>query len=99
MKPDGHDRQETARARGALFKAMHAEPGVLVLANVWDAGSARLLASEGFRALATTSAGIAFTLGRPDGDAALSREETLDATRPIVDAVDVPVSADLENGF
>jgi 2-methylisocitrate lyase-like PEP mutase family enzyme len=92
-------RHDAVRARGAAFKAMHAEPGVLVLANAWDAGSARLLVAEGFRALATTSAGVAFTLGKPDGDAALSRQETLDATRQIVDAVDVPVSADLENGF
>jgi 2-methylisocitrate lyase-like PEP mutase family enzyme len=70
-----------------------------VLGNPWDAGSARWLASAGFRALATTSAGIAFSLGRRDGDGALSRHETLEATRVIVDAVDLPVSADLENGF
>jgi 2-methylisocitrate lyase-like PEP mutase family enzyme len=85
--------------RGAAFAELHAQPEILVLANPWDAGSARLFAAEGFRALATTSAGIAFALGRRDGDGALSRDETLDATRAIVDAVDIPVSADLENGF
>ena len=94
-----HDREAKARAAGAVFRELHASPDVLVLANAWDAGTARLFAALGFRALATTSAGIAFSLGRRDGDGALSREETLAATAPIVDAVDLPVSADLENGF
>jgi 2-methylisocitrate lyase-like PEP mutase family enzyme len=93
------DREAKARAAGALFHELHAGPEVLVLANPWDAGTARLFAAIGFRALATTSAGIAFSLGRRDGDGALSRDETLAATAAIVDAVDVPVSADLENGF
>jgi 2-methylisocitrate lyase-like PEP mutase family enzyme len=89
MKQDKHQ----------AFRELHAGPDVLVLANAWDAGTARLFAALGFRALATTSAGIAFSLGRRDGDGALSRDETLAATAPIVDAVDLPVSADLENGF
>jgi 2-methylisocitrate lyase-like PEP mutase family enzyme len=93
------ERETAARVRGATFADLHVGPEILVLANPWDAGSARLFAAEGFRALATTSAGIAFSLGRRDGDGALSRDETLDATRAIVDAVEVPVTADLENGF
>jgi 2-methylisocitrate lyase-like PEP mutase family enzyme len=92
-------RDERALARGRLFADLHEGTEILLLANVWDAGSARLFAAEGFRALATTSAGIAFSLGRRDGDGALSRDETLEATRGIVEAVDVPVTADLENGF
>jgi 2-methylisocitrate lyase-like PEP mutase family enzyme len=91
--------ETNARARGAAFRELHSGPDLLLLANAWDAGSARLLEAAGFRALATTSAGVAFTLGRRDGDGALSRDETLDITRAIVDAVHVPVTADLENGF
>ena len=64
-----------------------------------DAGSAKLLAGLGFEALATTSAGFAFSLGRPDGHAALTCEETLENARSIVEATALPVSADLENGF
>src|SRR5262249_28929600 len=65
----------------------------------WDAGSAKLLASLGFEALATTSAGSAFSLGKPDGAGAVSRKETLGNVQVIVDATSLPVSADLENGF
>ena len=67
--------------------------------NPWDAGSAKLLESLGFEALATTSAGYAFSMGRPDGAAAIGRDETLANARAIVDATSLPVSADLENGF
>lgn len=81
----------------ARFRALHAEPGAFVMPNPWDAGSARILAAHGFPALATTSAGLAFSLGRPDGAAGL--EETLANARAIVAATDLPVSADLENGF
>jgi 2-methylisocitrate lyase-like PEP mutase family enzyme len=70
-----------------------------VIPNPWDAGSARLLASLGFAALATTSAGLAFSLGRRDGEGGLDREETLVNAQAIVEATDLPVSADLENGF
>jgi 2-methylisocitrate lyase-like PEP mutase family enzyme len=67
--------------------------------NPWDAGSARVLASLGFPALATTSAGFAFALGRRDAEGLLSREETFANAAAIVQAVDLPVSADLEDGF
>src|ERR1700737_513820 len=65
----------------------------------WDAGSAKMLATLGFEALATTSAGFAFSVGRPDAEGAIGREETLANARAIVDATSLPVSADLENGF
>ncbi|HEY7946280.1 MAG TPA: isocitrate lyase/phosphoenolpyruvate mutase family protein [Acidimicrobiales bacterium] len=79
------------------FLRLHDGDGPLLLPNPWDAGSARLLASLGFEALATTSSGFAATLGRLDGS--LSRHEALAHARDIVDATDLPVSADLENGF
>src|SRR5690242_8801435 len=85
--------------RAAAFKALHERPGLFVVPNPWDAGSAKILASLGFAALATTSAGLAFSLGRPDGEAAITRDETLANARAIVEATDLPVSADLENGF
>jgi 2-methylisocitrate lyase-like PEP mutase family enzyme len=83
--------------RAEAFKALHERPGVFAIPNPWDAGSAKLLASLGFEALATTSAGFAFSLGKADG--AVSREETLGHARVIVEATSLPVSADLENGF
>ncbi|HSE76477.1 MAG TPA: isocitrate lyase/phosphoenolpyruvate mutase family protein [Alphaproteobacteria bacterium] len=86
---------EKARA----FQALHARPGCFIIPNPWDAGTARLLASLGFEALATTSAGFAFSLGRPDAEGAVNRDETLANARAIVEATDLPVSADLENGF
>jgi 2-methylisocitrate lyase-like PEP mutase family enzyme len=79
------------------FRAMHAAPGAFVIPNPWDAGSARLLAGLGFAALATSSSASAGTLGRRDY--AVSRDEALAMAQQIVDATDVPVSADLENGF
>ncbi|TLP63223.1 MULTISPECIES: isocitrate lyase/PEP mutase family protein [Pseudomonas] len=85
--------------RAEAFKALHARDGAFVIPNPWDAGSAKLLASLGFEALATTSAGLAFSLGRPDAEAALSLDETLDNASAIVDATPLPVAADLENGF
>ncbi len=85
--------------RAEAFKALHERDGAFVIPNPWDAGSARLLASLGFEALATTSAGLAFSLGRPDAEGALTPEETLDNARAIVDATPLPVAADLENGF
>jgi 2-methylisocitrate lyase-like PEP mutase family enzyme len=81
------------------FQALHARPGAFVIPNPWDAGTARILAHLGFEALTSTSAGLAFGLGRPDGRALLSRNETLANARAIVDATDLPVAADLENGF
>ena len=67
--------------------------------NPWDAGTARILASLGFAALTTTSAGLAFSLGRRDGRGAVTREEALANAKAIVDATDLPVAADLENGY
>jgi hypothetical protein len=79
------------------FKALHERPAIFVIPNPWDAGSAKMLASLGYQALATTSAGYAFSQGKPDG--ALSLEDTLANVRAIVAATDLPVAVDLENGF
>jgi 2-methylisocitrate lyase-like PEP mutase family enzyme len=79
------------------FLALHVPGQPLVMPNPWDVGSARVLATIGFAALATTSSGFALSLGRHDGG--VRREEALDHARMLVSAVDVPVSADLENGF
>jgi 2-methylisocitrate lyase-like PEP mutase family enzyme len=92
------DKAERAR-RGERFRDLHASGDVLVLPNPWDIGTARLFANLGFQGLATTSAGLAFSLGRRDGDGAVSRDETLEHVRTIVDATTLPVTADLENGF
>ncbi len=81
------------------FVALHARPGAFVIPNPWDAGTARILASLGFEALTTTSAGLAFTLGRRDGAGVVTRDETLANAKAIVDATDLPVAADLENGY
>jgi len=78
------------------FQAMHAGP-LFVIPNPWDAGTARLLASLGFGALTTTSAGLAYTLGRQD--MTVSREEAMKNAADIIAAVDLPVAADLENGY
>jgi 2-methylisocitrate lyase-like PEP mutase family enzyme len=85
--------------RADKFNRLHTRDGIFAIPNPWDAGSARVLAALGFEALATTSAGFAFSLGRPDAEGAISREETLANARAIVEATDLPVSADLENGF
>lgn len=79
------------------FAAMHKEPGAWVIPNPWDAGSAKLLAGLGFRALATTSGGYAFTRGEPDG--AVSLDETLHHCAALCAATTVPVSADFEDGY
>jgi 2-methylisocitrate lyase-like PEP mutase family enzyme len=82
--------------RGESFRAMHAgEP--FVIPNPWDAGSARMMAALGFRALATTSSGFAFTLGRPDGSVTLA--EMSDHVAALGAATELPISADLENGY
>lgn len=85
--------------KGTAFAALHEEPGVFVIPNAWDAGSARLLQHLGFQALATTSAGFAFTIGKPDGEGMVSRDEHLGNVRAIAQASILPVSADLEGGF
>lgn len=84
---------------GERFSQLHRQDGLLVLPNPWDAGSAKMLASLGFQALATTSAGLAFSLGRRDAEGALSRDEALANARDIVAATALPVAADLENGY
>ncbi len=87
--------EQTARAK--RFLARHGDGSPLLLPNPWDRGSAKLLASLGFEALATTSSGFAATLGRLDGS--VTREEALAHAASIVGATELPVSADLENGF
>lgn len=84
-------------ARGAAFRDLHDRPGCFVIPNPWDAGTARILTALGFEALTTTSAGLAFALGRQDN--AAGREETLANARAIIEATHLPVAADLENGF
>lgn len=81
------------------FRALHDREGAFVIPNPWDAGSARILAAVGFEALATTSAGLAFSIGRRDSAAALARDVILQNARDIVEATELPVSADLEDGF
>ncbi|HYJ31705.1 MAG TPA: isocitrate lyase/phosphoenolpyruvate mutase family protein [Candidatus Binatia bacterium] len=83
--------------KGARFRALHQGPRAFVIANAWDAGSARLLAQMGFEAIATSSAAAARALGLEDGQ--MGRDRSLANARSIVEACDVPVSADLENGF
>jgi 2-methylisocitrate lyase-like PEP mutase family enzyme len=89
----------TYAEKSAAFRALHQRAGAFVIPNPWDAGTARLLASLGFEALATTSLGLANTLGRADGTGAVSRAEVLANCRAIADATDLPVNADLENGY
>jgi 2-methylisocitrate lyase-like PEP mutase family enzyme len=88
---------EPTHNRESIFRALHQREDAFVIPNPWDVGSARILASMGFEALATTSAGMAFALGRQEGT--VSRADTLEHCRTIVDATALPVSADLERGF
>ncbi len=83
--------------KAARFRALHDGPGAFVIPNPWDIGSARILAGLGFQALATSSAASAAALGKRDGG--LTRDEALAHARLLVDATDLPVSADLEKGF
>ncbi|WJS84983.1 isocitrate lyase/phosphoenolpyruvate mutase family protein [Paracoccus sp. TOH] len=87
------------RAKFEALKALHRAEGAFVMPNPWDAGSARLLASLGFQALATTSAGYAFSKGKLDSIAELGRDEILQNAAEIVGATELPVSADLQDGF
>ena len=91
-------------AKGSTFLQLHQAERGFVMPNAWDAGSAVILASEGFGAIGTTSAGIAFSLGKPDYNVrntriAVTRDEMLDAIRRIAAAVPLPVNADLESGY
>ena len=87
------------QVRAEIFRNLHQRPGIFVAPNPWDAGSAKMLAALGFEALATTSAGLAFMLGKPDGEGVVTREEALSNARDIAAAVSIPVSGDLENGY
>ena len=85
--------------KGRLFRELHQRPGILILPNPWDAGTAKLLASLGFEALATTSLGMSNALVRADGEGVVSRAELIENCRTIAGATDLPVNADLENGY
>ena len=87
----------TQAAKGAAFRALHEREGAFIIPNPWDAGTARLLARLGFEALATTSAGHAFSIGRADNT--IGRDDATAHVAAIASATDLPVSADLENGF
>jgi 2-methylisocitrate lyase-like PEP mutase family enzyme len=87
----------TQKEKALRFRKLHERPGVFVIPNPWDVGSARILAGLGFQALATSSAASAAALGRADHD--LTRDESLAHARLIVGATDLPVSADLGKGF
>jgi 2-methylisocitrate lyase-like PEP mutase family enzyme len=91
------DQQQQIKAE--IFRNLHQRPGIFVAPNPWDAGSAKMLAALGFEALATTSAGLAFMLGKPDGEGAVTRKEALANACDIAAAVSIPVSGDLENGY
>src|SRR5215212_543095 len=92
---EGFMRNQAERA--AAFRALHERDGAFIIPNPWDIGTARLLAHLGFEALATTSAGYAFSVGQRDNT--IGRDETMEHARAIVSATDLPVSADLENAF
>jgi len=89
----------TQAEKAKAFQALHARAGAFVIPNPWDAGTARILTRLGFSALTTTSAGLAFVLGRRDGDGSVTRDDTLANAKAIVDATHLPVAADLENGY
>jgi 2-methylisocitrate lyase-like PEP mutase family enzyme len=86
----------TQEERGRRFAALH-EEGCFLIPNPWDGGSARVLQALGFEALATTSSGFAYTLGRADGQVSL--DEVLEHVKTLVEASDLPLSVDLENGY
>jgi 2-methylisocitrate lyase-like PEP mutase family enzyme len=89
----------TQAEKAEQLKALHQRAGIFAIPNPWDAGSARILTHLGFEALATTSAGLAFSLAKPDGTGAVSRAENLANARVIVEATHLPVAGDLENGY
>jgi 2-methylisocitrate lyase-like PEP mutase family enzyme len=85
-------------SKAEILRALHSGPKILVLPNAWDVASARIFETAGFAAIGTTSAGIAMSLGYPDGQH-VSREEMLDVIDRIVRAVSIPVTADVESGY
>ena len=95
-RPHVSDVMTRQEGKAAAFRALH-EGDAFVIPNPWDAGSARVLAALGFEALATTSSGFAFTLGRLDGGATL--EEVVAHVAALDEATDLPLSVDLENGY
>jgi 2-methylisocitrate lyase-like PEP mutase family enzyme len=90
---------KTQSEKAAIFQALHERKRPFVIGNPWDAGSARILTSLKYEALSTTSAGLAFSLGRRDGTAAVSPAEALANAKSILEATNLPVAADLENGY
>lgn len=88
---------QTQAQKAAAFRALHERDGAFIIPNPWDVGTARILAHLGFEALATTSAGYAFSIGKRDNS--VGRDAMMEHVRDIVSATDLPVSADLENGF
>ena len=97
MKRSGTPVNPTQIEKASRFRQLHDGPGLFILPNPWDAGSARILKGLGFQALATSSAASAAAIGKKDGG--LSRDEALAHSRLIASATDLPVSADLEDGF
>src|SRR3989442_15455432 len=89
---------QAQRERAAALRRLHQGPGILLLPNAWDVASARLVETAGFPAVATSSAGVAFVLGYPDGER-ISREEMAAAGARIARRVAVPVTADMEAGY
>ncbi|UCE17185.1 MAG: isocitrate lyase/phosphoenolpyruvate mutase family protein [Gemmatimonadota bacterium] len=90
--------RDEQRRKAEAFLALHNKPAIFVLANAWDVSSAKIFEIEGFKAIGTTSAGIAATLGYPDGQR-MSLDETTEVVRRIVEHIDLPVSADIEAGY
>jgi 2-methylisocitrate lyase-like PEP mutase family enzyme len=90
---------KSQKEKAEIFKSLHEKPGCFLIPNPWDAGTSKLLTKLGFEALATTSAGLAFSLGRPDQSQKISLNEVLKNANEILSATDLPVSADLENGY
>jgi 2-methylisocitrate lyase-like PEP mutase family enzyme len=89
----------TREQKYLAFRTLHERAGTFVIPNPWNAGSAKILSALGFEALATTSAGYAFSIGQEDSTANLTRDGILQNAKEIVEATDLPVSADLQNGF
>lgn len=89
----------TREEKYKTFRALHERPGIFLIPNPWNAGTAKILTALGFEALATTSAGYAFNAGRVDTNTAITREGVLANAKEIVEATHLPVSADLQDGF
>ena len=87
------------RNKANIFQNLHLDRDIFIMANAWSAGSAILLEESGFKAIATTSAGVAYNNGLPDSEAAVPFELALEETHRIANAVDIPVSMDAENGY